>query len=1176
MKSRKIMATLIAGLVISNMGGYLVKANPNLSGSDVVIEDRKAMVENVIPQSEMSATATSQEAQDSASNAIDGNANTMWHTKWNGSDALPQSLSVDLGGARKVSSIAITPRVSGDNGIITKYEVHSVNSGVETLVAEGKWDENNLVKTVTFNSPVDAEKIKITAIQGVGGFASIAEVNVYETQGEVSELASYGNLKITKEEERLNITGDLDKYSSLDEGTIVTRFNMNDTAIQSLIGLSDSSKANNYFSLYVSGGKIGYELRRQAGNGDFNVHHSTDATFNKGVNTLALKIEKGVGAKIFLNGSLIETISDTSIKFLNAINLNSGFIGKTDRASGSNEYLFKGDIDFVDIYAESISDNYLLRKTGETKAPSEDSLLPEGVYKTEPIDLFYPGYLGSAGYRIPALDTTKKGTILASIDVRNNGNHDAPHNNIDVGIRRKELNGEWEDAKVIVDYPGQSAAIDTSLMSAMIEEDGVEKERLFLIVTHFPEGYGFPNTGGSSGYKEIDGKHYFILKDAQNNEYTVRENGIVYDSENNQTDYVMESDKTLLQNGTEVGNALLSNSPLKASGTAYIHMTYSDDDGKTWSEVEDLNPGLKKEWMKFFGTAPGKGIQIKNGEHKGRLVFPIYYTNQNNFQASAVIYSDDYGKTWQLGESPIDTASVSSETVSSGTQLTECQVVEMPNGQLKLFMRNTSYSKVKVATSFDGGATWHDEVETKDELKDSYCQLSVINYSGKIDGKDAIIFSNPESTYPSRVNGRVKVGLINEIGTYENGEPKYDFEWITNKSVKPGSFSYSCLTELPDGNLGLFYEGEGSGRMAYTEFDLNYLNFDISQDAPSATVTSIESLDEDLLYNSGDEISVKVNLNQLASIIGDRKITLDIGGVDVQLNMVDYEGKSSVVFKGTVPEGITPGNYDIKVKPNEAMEFSTVYDKISSFNGLETTGINVQIGEVKTTVGNSSLLSEDEVQVGKAFDVTLGVEALEEEKDVYSAEYLFEYNPDVFTFNEINSVKDTLFVNSKEVEPGKVRILVASLGTEIEKTADLVKVNLTPKVTSELETLSLTKALVATGKGETHELELSSKEVKVNEEASEEIIVNPVQNFDIPEVNKKDVKLTWTAPITTTGLEGYVVYKDGRELIELPADSVEHVVSKLNRHTIYNFKIAAKYSNGELSTKESITIRTAR
>ena len=1173
MKSRKIIAALIAGLVISNIGGYVVKANPTLSDNDVVIEDRQAFVETAIPQSEMTASATSQEGQDPASSAIDGNLNTMWHTKWNGSDALPQSLTVDLGGARKVSSIAVTPRTSQSNGIITKYEIHSVNNGVETLVAEGSWEENNLVKTVTFDSTVDAEKIKITALQGVGGFASIAELNVYETQGEVSDLANYGNLKITKEEERLNITSDLEKFSSLEEGTIVTRFNMDDTSIQSLIGLSDGNKANNYFSLYVSGGKVGYELRRQEGNGDFNIHHSTDATFNKGVNTLALKIESGVGAKIFLNGSLVKSISDPNIKFLNAIDLNSGFIGKTDRANGSNEYLFRGDIDFMDIYAEPISDNYLLRKTGETKAPSEDSLLPDDVYKTEPIDLFYPGYLGSRGYRIPALETTKEGTILASIDVRNNGDHDAPHNNIDVGIRRKELNGDWEEAQVIVNYPGQSAAIDTSLMSAMIEEDGVEKERLFLIVTHFPEGYGFPNTGGGSGYKEIDGKYYFILKDAQNNEYTVREEGVVYDAEGNPTDYVMENDKTLLQNGTEIGNALLSNAPLKAIGTAYIHMTYSDDDGKTWSEVEDLNPGLKKEWMKFFGTAPGKGIQIKNGEHKGRLVFPIYYTNQNNFQSSAVIYSDDFGKTWQLGESPIDTDSVSSETVSSGTQLTECQVVEMPNGQLKLFMRNTG-SYTRIATSFDGGATWHDEVPEDTSLREPYCQLSVINYSGKINGKDAIIFSNPDAS--GRTNGSVKVGLINENGTYENGEPRYEFDWIYNKTVKLGSFSYSCLTELPDGNLGLFYEGEGASRMAYTEFDFNYLQFNASEDAPAATVKSIESLDEDLVYNTGDKISVKANLNQVASIIGDRTLTLDIGGIDVSLNMVNYEGKDSIIFEGTIPEGIAPGSYEIKVKANEAMELSTVYDKNSTLNALDNTGLTVQVGEVKTTVGNSILEVDSEVQVGTAFNVTLGVEALSEDKETYSAEYIFEYNPEIFTLNEVTSASDTLFVNSKEVEPGKVRILVSSLGNEIGKTSELVKVNLTPKASSEVEVLGITTALIGDGDGSTHELELVNKEVKVNEKTSGEIIVNPVQNFDIPEVNKKDVKLTWTAPITTEGLEGYVIYKDGKKIKELSADATEFVATELSRHTIYNFKVAAKYSNGELSTKESKTIRTLR
>ncbi len=74
----------------------------------------------------------------------------------------------------------------------------------------------------------------------------------------------------------------------------------------------------------------------------------------------------------------------------------------------------------------------------------------------------------------------------------------------------------------------------------------------------------------------------------------------------------------------------------------------------------------------------------------------------------------------------------------------------MPNGQLKMFMRNTG-SYVRIATSFDGGATWDSDVVQDTNLREPYCQLSVINYSQKIDGKDVLIFSNPDAN--SRING---------------------------------------------------------------------------------------------------------------------------------------------------------------------------------------------------------------------------------------------------------------------------------------------------------------------------------------------------------------------------------------------------------------------------------------
>lgn len=92
----------------------------------------------------------------------------------------------------------------------------------------------------------------------------------------------------------------------------------------------------------------------------------------------------------------------------------------------------------------------------------------------------------------------------------------------------------------------------------------------------------------------------------------------------------------------------------------------------------------------------------------------------------------------------------------------------------------------------------------------------------------------------------------------------------------------------------------------------------------------------------------------------------------------------------------------------------------------------------------------------------------------------------------------------------------------------------------------------------------------------EEIIANPVRNFKESEINKKTVSVTWEAPETTVGLESYILYRDGKKVGEVPASETSYLFKGLNRHTIYNFKIAAKYSDGQVSSKESITLRTAR
>ncbi len=65
--------------------------------------------------------------------------------------------------------------------------------------------------------------------------------------------------------------------------------------------------------------------------------------------------------------------------------------------------------------------------------------------------------------------------------------------------------------------------------------------------------------------------------------------------------------------------------------------------------------------------------------------------------------------------------------------------------------------------------------------------------------------SSPNATN-GRKNGKIWVGLIQDTGN--TGTDKYTVDWKYSYSVDGPQigYSYSCLTELPDGEIGLLYE----------------------------------------------------------------------------------------------------------------------------------------------------------------------------------------------------------------------------------------------------------------------------------------------------------------------------------------------------------------------------------
>ncbi|TCJ97924.1 autotransporter-associated beta strand protein [Volucribacter psittacicida] len=622
---------------------------------------------------------------------------------------------------------------------------------------------------------------------------------------------------------------------------------------------------------------------------------------------------------IYVDGQKLRTNSGSKF-FADIKGLTEVYLGQTKRATMHN-MRFAGEVFHFDLDEKVLSEQEIQQKhqqLTELHLHSLDKYDETGAYKTSP----YPVFQGGEGeeytaknYRIPSLLTTQSGVVIAAIDKRNQ--HASDWGNIDTAIRRSFDGGQtWQEEQVIIDlvsqpYGNQNAAF---LIDPLMVQDK-NTGRIFMLVDMFPEMrglFGFGNNAQGSGYtKDPEGNLYRVLSDKDNNLYKVNEQGVVFDENDQATDYrvVVEGTQSLAYkdlgdlylNDQRVGNIFLNTAqdgndtaPLQAKRTSYLWLTYSDDDGATWSSPVDITPQVKADWMQFLGVGPGNGIQLKNGN----LVMPVYYTNNTgklNSQSAAVIISTDGGKTWVRGESPIDRweyQNGGSQALNNASkQLTESQIIELDNGELKMFSRNMG-GKVVISTSKNGGYSWTNQKIVDDILLDPYSQLSVIKYSKRINGKEIVLFANPHSGTRSRVNGKVWLGEVQDDGS---------IEWKYNTSITTGSYAYNSLTELPNGDIGLLYE-ESNQKIQYVALNIqdlvwhdNYIHHDIRK---NPLEFRLNSNFEETFYKIGDGEMIKLGK-------GTNQASIDVYEGTVTLNQEADDNGAKQAFKQAVvhPQG---------------------------------------------------------------------------------------------------------------------------------------------------------------------------------------------------------------------------------------------------------------------------------
>ena len=750
--------------------------------------------------------------------------------------------------------------------------------------------------------------------------------------------------------QRVQDNDKLSQIVSMATGSISIRYRVNDASAErmSLFSISNNEAANEYIDVYVNPSNNTFGINVE-GTKDFVMPSSSITRANRTVSdtawhtiTITKENGSGKGFKCYLDGVFVDQYTSAVAEgfFSLLSNANAVNLGFVDTANDDLE-AFAGAIDYVKTYNEVLDTSAISQEHSLTNWQPGQEVDMTNAIKTDTEDLFYTGYDGSSSYRIPSLLKTSKGTVLAAIDKRNSGSQDC--GNIDISVRRREAGqDDFGDPIIIADLiSNQNSPSSSSFLidSSMFEDK--ETGRIFLMVDMFPETSGLMDTSQlttGSGYREIDGVNYQQLFDSEGNEYTIRPDGdmgYVYDDQNNKTGYTVvlkgnapyHERGSLYLNGEYKGNIyMLKDGPDKGElhilNTQYLWLTYSDDDGKTWANPVDITPQVKEDWMMFIGTGPGNGIQLQDGS----LAVPVYTASANvsGSQSSAMIISKDGGETWTLGESPQVLQGNDRETMNNGSQMfTESQAIQLNNGQVKLFMRNTYdsvyYGKVYVATSSDGGMTW-DKVE-KTEINDTYCQLSVVNYTR--DGKEYVVMTNPDH-YP-RTQGMVHIGEVDQ----ETG----DITWTNSQILNTGKFQYSCLSILQNDEndvlFGLLYEDDSDGT-----FDIKYTEF--NDDFITAGTVAEQMKDPKLIsYSTNVEngkINVTLTFDQELIAINNPQLKLSIND---KIILADYQtgsGSDTITFEAVLSEQVNGVMKAVEIVENDGIIENIRNGKVGTLN----------------------------------------------------------------------------------------------------------------------------------------------------------------------------------------------------------------------------------------------------
>ena len=365
-----------------------------------------------------------------------------------------------------------------------------------------------------------------------------------------------------------------------------------------------------------------------------------------------------------------------------------------------------------------------------------------GLCQAQEVDVFVSGEDGYKSYRIPAVVKDKTGQLIAFAEGR--VDHAGDFGNVDIVYKISQDNGKtWGPLQVAVDNDNLQVGNPAPVVDLL--DSAYPKGRLFL----------FYNTGN-------------------NHEGEVR----------------------------------------KGNGLRECWVISSADGGKTWSSPQNITlethrpnqPStnaqytFKEDWRTYANT-PGHALQFDSGKYKGRIYIPANHSEGNpkengkDYFAHSY-YSDDHGKTFQIGESIKFEGS--NETMAAQISNTGLYM-NSRNQQGNVKSRIVSYSN-------DGGVSWDTTYYDKN-LPDPVNQGAVLSWQRK--GKYILAVSNAAST-----SRRDKLTLRL---SKDQGKTWY-FNQVVAKApehAKGDYTAYSDLVLLSKDKIGVLFEKENYSKIIF-------------------------------------------------------------------------------------------------------------------------------------------------------------------------------------------------------------------------------------------------------------------------------------------------------------------------------------------------------------------------